>query len=135
MTRHADQRFLAKSFVSSEAGRAAFEAFEEDKAAREAEEERLAAEAEDETRQFLPARNGNNHSGSGGGGGGGGGGSGSGGEHENGQVSSGSGSAMVEMRQLNRQVCSSCRVATTAGLETLYLFVRVCSSQCCSRLL
>ena len=35
-----------------------------------------AAEAEDETRQFLPARNGNNHSG----------GSGSGADHENGQV-------------------------------------------------
>ena len=76
-SRHADQRFLDKSFVTSDAGRAAFEAFQEDKAAREAEEERLAAEAEDETRQFLPARNGNNHSR----------GSGSGGDHENGQVS------------------------------------------------
>ena len=36
----------------------------------------MAAEAEDETRQFLPARNGNNRSGE----------SGSGGDHENGQV-------------------------------------------------
>jgi hypothetical protein len=102
----ADDRFREKSFIMSDQGQRAIEAFAEEQAEREAAEE---AAATSETMHFLPANrttgngnhNGNNEEGNGsrrtnhssGGGGD---------QVENGQVSSGSGA--VELKQLNRQV-------------------------------